>query len=229
MSIFNSLYTADSGMNAQSTAFTNLSNNIANSQTTGYKATDTTFQDFVANSLSSYTGQAVSDGVGAVSRSQVQKQGTISTSTNSLAVAISGNGFFDVSKVSGQATSGKTSFGTEQYFTRNGDFETDKSGYLVNTSGYYLNGYMADPTTGVLSNDLTQINVSNIAFRPTETTTLTMSGGLPDAGYTTTQTIYDSTGQQHTLQLDWTKDSNYSTDNPVWDVKEVVPIFRTGR
>ncbi|MBV1836142.1 flagellar hook protein FlgE [Acetobacter estunensis] len=218
MSIFNALYTADSGMNAQSTAFTNLSNNIANSQTTGYKATDTSFQDFVANSLSSYTGQAVSDGVGAVSTSQTQKQGTISTSTNSLAVAISGNGFFDVSQVSGQATSGKTSFSSEQYFTRNGDFSTDKDGYLVNTSGYYLNGYMADPTTGTLSSDLTQINVSNIAFRPTETTTLTMSGGLSDSGYSTTQTVYDSTGQKHTLQLDWTQDSSSTTTNPVWDV-----------
>ncbi|MFT8718653.1 flagellar hook protein FlgE [Acetobacter sp.] len=213
MSIMNSLMTADAGMNAQSTAFTNLSNNIANSQTVGYKASETSFQDYVSNNLASYTqGQSVSDGVSAYTTSQTQKQGTISTSTNSLAVAISGNGFFDVSEASGQATAGKESFSDQQYFTRNGDFSEDKNGYLVNTSGYYLDGYMADPKTGTLSSDLTQINVSNIAFRPTETTTLTMTGGLsagdatttpPTAAYSTTQTIYDSTSQEHSLDISW--------------------------
>ena len=64
---------------------------------------------------------------------------------------------------------------------------------------------MADPTTGTLNNELTQINVSNIAFRPTETTTLTMTGGINDSGYTSTtpQTIYDSTSQKHSLDIAW--------------------------
>ncbi|NHN87283.1 flagellar hook-basal body complex protein [Acetobacter conturbans] len=205
MSIFNALTTADAGMNAQSTAFTNLSNNIANSQTVGYKASDTSFQDYVSNNLSSYSsGQAVSDGVGAVTTTQTQAQGTISTSTNSLALAISGNGFFDVSEASGQATSGTESFSDQQYYTRNGDFSEDKNGYLVNTSGYYLDGYMADSTTGTLSDQLTQLNVSNVTFRPTETTTLTQTGGLSSSAATDmTQTVYDSTSQAHSLSVDW--------------------------
>ncbi len=187
MSIFNALTTATAGINAQSTAFTNLSNNIANSQTVGYKASETSFQDFVSNSLASTSTQAVSDGVGAVTTSQTQQQGTISSSTNSLAVAISGNGFFDVALPSGEATAGTETFSDQQYYTRNGDFSEDKNGYLVNTSGYYLEGYMADAKTGTLdTSQLTEINASNIAFRPTETTTLTMTGGISDGSTTAT-------------------------------------------
>ncbi|MFT8896547.1 MAG: flagellar hook protein FlgE [Acetobacter sp.] len=221
MSIFNSLTTAVAGINAQSTAFTNLSNNIANSQTVGYKASDTSFQDTVSNNLASYAqGQAVSDGVSAYTTSQTQQQGTITASTNTLALAISGNGFFDVSQPTGQATAGTETFGDQQYFTRNGNFYQDKNGYLVNTSGYYLNGYMADPKTGTLSNDLTQIQVSDVAFRPTETTTLTMTGGITSGqtypvdstGASTPQTIYDSTSQAHGLSVKWDSTTT-STDN----------------
>ncbi|MBO1360870.1 flagellar hook protein FlgE [Acetobacter sacchari] len=215
MSIFNSLTTAVAGINAQSTAFTNLSNNIANSQTVGYKASTTSFQDFVSNSLSSSSSDAVSDGVGAVTHTSTQQQGTVSASTNSLAVAISGNGFFDVSKETGQATSGTESFSDQQYYTRNGDFYADKNGYLVNTSGYYLDGYQADATTGTLGTSLTQLNVSNVVFRPTETTKLTMTGDvgsttLPSSGAattTTSSTIYDSQSGSHTLDVTWTQDS----------------------
>ncbi|NHO33831.1 flagellar hook-basal body complex protein [Acetobacter fallax] len=204
MSIFNSLTTATAGINAQSTAFTNLSNNIANSQTVGYKASETSFQDFVSNSLSTPSTQAVSDGVGAVTTSQTQQQGTISTSTNALAVAISGNGFFDVVKPSGQATSGTEAFGGQQYFTRNGDFSTDKNGYLVNTSGYYLEGYQADPKTGTLSTSLTTLQASDIAFRPTETTTLTTAGTLTSGSATSSEeTVYDSEGNAHSLDVSW--------------------------
>ncbi|WP_338107081.1 flagellar basal body protein, partial [Asaia bogorensis] len=67
MSVFNALTTAVSGINAQSTAFTNLSNNIANSQTVGYKADTTSFQNFVAGSMIGSTASAdVSDSVSAI-------------------------------------------------------------------------------------------------------------------------------------------------------------------
>ncbi|GBR01172.1 flagellar hook-basal body complex protein [Acetobacter oeni] len=224
MSIFNALNTAVQGINAQSTAFTNLSNNIANSQTVGYKASETSFQDFVSDSLS--TSQAVSDGVGAVTTTQTQEQGTIATSTNSLSVAISGNGFFDVSAADGEATAGKESFSDEQYYTRNGDFSEDKNGYLENTSGYYLDGYVVDPTTGVLdTSNLTQINVADIAFRPTETTTLTSTGSItPGTSGSTSlsSTIYDSQSDAHTLTTTWTEDTTASASaasgDTVYDV-----------
>lgn len=218
MSIFNALTTATAGINAQSTAFTNLSNNIANSQTVGYKASETSFQDFVSNTMGGSSKQAVSDGVGAVTTTSTQQQGTVSSSTNSLAVAISGNGFFNVSKESGQATAGKTSFSDQQYFTRNGNFYEDKNGYLVNTSGYYLDGYMADAKTGVLdTSTLTQINVSDIAFRPTETSTLTLSGGLT-SGASYTSKIYDSQSNAHQLSTTWSQTSGSTGKASTWQV-----------
>ncbi|GAB6969123.1 hypothetical protein JCM25156A_31620 [Komagataeibacter kakiaceti JCM 25156] len=227
MSIFNALTTAVSGIDAQSTAFTNLSNNIANSQTVGYKADSTAFQDFVADSLNGNSSSAdISDSVSALTIQHVDQQGTASASTDSLAMSISGNGLFDVSEETGATTAGTTQFQDEQYYTRNGEFYENKDGYLVNTAGYYLDGYMVNSQTGQVSNNLTQINIANVAFRPTETTTLTQSaviGTLPSDStsytpqtYTTAPvTTYDANAQPHEVGVSWTQ----SSSNPlVWDV-----------
>lgn len=230
MSVFNALTTAVSGINAQSTAFTNLSNNIANSQTVGYKATTTAFQDFVAGSLVGNAASAdISDSVSAVTVQHVDSQGTSSNSTDLLASSISGNGLFVVSKETGASTSGATQFQSQNYYTRNGEVYKNNAGYLVNTSGYYLDGYMVNPTTGALGTNLTQLNVANVAFQPTQTTTLTLSatvGTMPssNASYTAADAksystapvaTYDATAQKHDVALTW----NQSTTNPlVWTV-----------
>ncbi|MFT8467623.1 flagellar hook protein FlgE [Acetobacter syzygii] len=205
MSIFNSLTTAVSGINAQSTAFTNLSNNIANSQTVGYKADTTAFQDFVAGAgtTSGSFAQGVANSVAAVTVQHVNSQGTASSSTDGLAMSISGNGLFNVSKPS-EST---------QYYTRNGEFYEDKSGYLINTSGYYLDGYMVNSKTGALdTTKLTQINVANVAFRPTQTTTITAAGTLSSSNYSTpiTTTVHDggydqdkTTNDQTDITMTW--------------------------
>ncbi|MBB2203594.1 flagellar hook-basal body complex protein [Gluconacetobacter takamatsuzukensis] len=179
MSVFNALSTAVSGINAQSTAFTNLSNNIANSQTIGYKADTTSFQDFVAGSLTGGGSSGdISDSVSAVTVQHLDNAGTTSTSTDALAMAVSGDGMFVVSKSTGAATAGTTQFASQDYYTRNGEVYENKAGYLVNTSGYYLDGYAVDSKTGALGTTLTQLNVANVAFRPTQTTTVTSSGAL---------------------------------------------------
>lgn len=221
MSIFNSLTTAVSGINAQSTAFTNLSNNIANSQTVGYKADTTAFQDFVAGagSTSGSFAQGVANSVAAVTVQHVNSQGTAASSTDGLAMSISGNGLFNVSKKTGAVTSAGADFAPEQYYTRNGEFYEDKDGYLQNTSGYYLDGYMVDPTTGALNtSSVTQINVANVTFRPTQTTTLTATGTLSSVTgatpVTTNTTVYDGTYNQANpkantgdVTLTWTQSS----------------------
>lgn len=221
MSIFNSLTTAVSGINAQATAFTNLSNNIANSQTVGYKAYTTAFQDFVAGagSTSGSFAQGVANSVAAVTVQHVNSQGTAASSTDGLAMSISGNGLFNVSKKTGAVTSAGADFAPEQYYTRNGEFYEDKDGYLQNTSGYYLDGYMVDPTTGALNtSSVTQINVANVTFRPTQTTTLTATGTLSSVtGATpvkTNTTVYDGTYNQANpkantgdVTLTWTQSS----------------------
>ncbi len=217
MSVFGALNTAVSGLAAQSHAFTDISNNIANSQTVGYKATDTDFSDFVVNSADA---EGTNGTVQARTSYQNEAQGTITSTTNALALAISGRGFFSVDEESGDSTSSTPAFQNTAYYTRNGDFTADKSGYLVNSSNEYLNGYAVDPSTGALNTKTLQpINVANIAFRPTETTTVSETANLPSdsalaagsaaSGATNqTTTVYDAAGNEHSLDLSWTSNGN---------------------
>lgn len=239
MSIFNSLTTAVSGMDAQSTAFTNLGNNIANSQTVGYKADTTAFQDFVAGSTAAgdFTN-ANADSVAGLTAQHVDRQGQTVSSLDSLAMAINGNGMFNVAKSAGQATTGTPEF-QGGYYTRNGEFYEDKNGYLVNPAGYYLEGYMTDANGNLDTTKLTQINVKqNTQFHPTRTTIIKQNAilpsdyvpgnsssynskskngvGNPKSYETQPVTTFDADGHSHKIALSW-QQSQY---NPLsWTVK----------
>lgn len=204
MSIFGSVITAVSGLNAQSKAFSNLSNNIANSQTVGYKATNTAFQNFVTTDQDFTSDIGGDDSVRALTIQNAAAQGEITSSTNNLALAVSGNGYFNVLQQAGTSTSSNPVPGNEQLYTRNGDFSFDKSGYLVNTSGYFLEGY--NVSNGKVSGDLKPIQIKNVSFVPTQSTTLTMSGTLINNGKTvsTTSAVYDSSGKKSQAEFDWT-------------------------
>lgn len=227
MSIFGALSTAVSGLSAQSHAFTDISNNISNSQTVGYKATDTNFSDYV---LTSGDAQGTNGTVRATTAAENEAQGTITSTTNALALAISGRGFFSVDEESGNSTAVAKNFQSTDYYTRNGDFTQDNLGYLVNSSDQYLNGYMVDPTTGTLNtSSLQTINVSGVTFKPVATTTVTDAASLPSASSiadststagSTSQTtsVYNSAGGKHSLNLDWTYGSTDSSGNSTWTV-----------
>lgn len=211
MSIFGSVTTAVSGLNAQSKAFSNLSNNIANSQTVGYKATSTSFQDYVTGEQDFSSAIGGNDTVQANTDQHNDMQGTVSASTNSLALAISGNGFFNVQEVSGNANSATPGFDTQQYYTRNGDFSQNAQGYLVNTSGAFLDGYQVD-AQGQMSTRLAPIQIRDVAFRPTQSTTMTLSGAIGALGKTgqtnTSQaTAYDGNGHAQPVTLNWTQNA----------------------
>ena len=204
--------TAVSGLTAQSVAFSNISNNISNSQTVGYKATDTSFSDYVeaSGALEGQSGTVI-----ASTQYSNQSPGPITASSANGALAINGNGFFAVNEVNGQSSSATPSFSATQYYTRAGDFSSDKNGYLVNSAGEYLDGYMANSTTGALATATSPINVNGIAYRPTATSTMTISSTVPGsstfaAGATATpqtssETVYDSTGTAQTVGLTWTQ------------------------
>lgn len=215
MSVFNAISTAVSGINAQSTAFSNLSNNIANSQTVGYKADSTAFQDFVSGQLiNSSRNEGNSDSVAAVTIQHVDKQGTSTISNDSLAMSIQGSGLFNVTKSPSDGSADQT-----RYFTRNGEFYEDKDGNLVNTSGYYLNGYsVTDQSTGALSNQLSSVNVADIQYVPKSNPTVSVKGYVASSADTadTTQpvTIYDSTNDAHTVNMKWAIDSSATSTNP---------------
>ena len=144
MGIFSAMNTAITGLNAQSTALEHISNNIANSQTVGYKRTETSFSELVQESHPRSQSLGVVD---ASSRATNDVQGQVQNSAIGTHFAINGDGYFIVSEQ--QATvDGEPIFGSDNLYTRRGDFELDTTGYLVNSSGYFLRGLALNPDTG---------------------------------------------------------------------------------
>lgn len=218
MSVFNAISTAVSGINSQSTAFSNLSNNIANSQTVGYKADSTAFQDFVSGELiNSSRNEGNSDSVAAVTVQHVDKQGTSTVSDDSLAMSIQGSGLFNVTK-SPADTSSSTSLNQTRYYTRNGEFYEDKNGYLVNTSGYYLSGYqVSDQSSGTLSSQLTSLNVADVQYVPISNPTVSVKGYVGSSEDKTdsksSTTIYDANNDAHNVNMTWSYVSDSTTNS----------------
>ena len=145
MGLFDALTTAVSGLQAQSFAMQNISGNIANSQTTAYKGIETNFEDLIPGD--SVPTRQIAGGVIANSRATNNVQGTIQSTTSTTDMAVNGNGFFVVQAPTG-FNGNQPLFGGIDSYTRRGDFQLDANGYLVNGSGYFLEGIPIDPTTG---------------------------------------------------------------------------------
>lgn len=154
MSLFGSLLSGVSGLNAQSTAMGIISDNIANVNTVGYKSTVARFSTLVTEPATntSYTP----GGVRVSPTALISKQGLIQASSSTTAAAISGRGFFVVTET---ATTGP---GTEALFSRAGDFVPDDDGNLRNTSGFYLQGWATDRNGNLVDSQGNTINASNL-------------------------------------------------------------------
>jgi flagellar hook protein FlgE len=144
MGIFGALTTAVTGMRAQSFALENISGNIANSQTTAFKRIDTSFVDLVPDQPPS---KQLAGNVVAQARSTNTVQGDIQTASIGTFMAINGDGFFVIQKPA-SVVDNKPVFSGINLYTRRGDFQPDKNGYLVNGAGYFLMGIPIDATTG---------------------------------------------------------------------------------
>ena len=208
MSLLGAISTAVSGLTAQSAAFTNISDNIANSQTVGYKGVDTSFTDYLTSSTAT---QNQSGAVGTTPEYQNSVNGTVTQSSDPLALAISGQGSFNVSELTG---SGSTAFSGTQYYTRTGDFTLNDLGYLVNGSGEYLDGYNIDPSSGqIQTGNLQPIQINQGPLPATPTSTITYGATLPntsDAGatpMTSEAQIIDASGATHNVDLNWSYNS----------------------
>ena len=174
MDVFSALQTAVSGLKAQSFSLGNISGNIANSQTTGYKRIDTSFVDMLADRDA--RNQAAGS-VGAFSELTNSIQGNKVSTGVSTNMALDGQGFFAVRKKSTDAGGGE-SFSTANLYTRRGDFAPDKDGYLVNGAGSYLVGASLDPVSGQ-TNGTGPIKISNAIIPAKATTSITYSANLP--------------------------------------------------
>jgi flagellar hook protein FlgE len=121
MGILSSLFAGVSGLNANGTALSVIGNNIANLSTVGFKGSKATFADLISSSISGGSG-AIQTGIG-VALTSVQgnfSQGSLTTSSNVLDLAIDGNGFFIVEDAQG---------GT--FYSRAGMFRLDKNNNVI--------------------------------------------------------------------------------------------------
>ncbi len=154
MSIFGTMKTAVSGMNAQANRLGTVGDNIANSSTVGYKRASTAFSSLV---LPSTQGSYSSGGVETNVRYSISEQGGIQYTTSNTDLAIQGEGFFIVSDQNGSP-----------YLTRAGAFQKDANGYLVNTAGYQLMGYPygSNPPAAVVNgfNGLEAVNINDFGL-----------------------------------------------------------------
>lgn len=150
MSIFGAMQSGISGLAAQSTAMGAISDNIVNVNTVGYKNNTTSFQTLVTKQTTS--SRYSPGGVQPVSKQGVNAQGLLASNSSSTACAISGNGYFVVNQA---ANPGE---GDLWAYTRAGDFNIDDNGYLVNTGGFYAQGWSLLPWDGNPNASVVNIN-----------------------------------------------------------------------
>ncbi|SDR36954.1 flagellar hook-basal body complex protein [Pseudovibrio sp. Tun.PSC04-5.I4] len=184
MSIYGAINSATTGLDAQSKALENISGNVANSSTTGYKRLDTSFSDLVA-STGSRQSEQVSGTVVATSRATNYLSGDIKSADKNTYMAINGPGYFVVTDRDGlsQPT-------PDLYYTRAGDFELDADRNLVNAAGYFLQGYPVNQATGSTSDKAEAIQVSDKPMPAEPSTKIDYQGNLPS---TPTTNDYNAT------------------------------------
>ena len=203
MSIAGIFATAVSGVAANSTSLQVVSDNIANSQTVGFKRGRTDFSQLVTAAATS--GGIEAGGVAANTRQMVTEQGVVARTSSQTDLALLGDGFFVVSNT---ATNDPA---TDPFvFTRAGSFAAQADGALVNDAGFYLRGARIDngavPTGNLSLNSLETVNINRIPTLAAATTILTIEGNLSAnaaAAETVTQSfqIYDTNGAESNLTL----------------------------
>lgn len=176
MGVFSALTTAVTGMQAQSYALENISGNIANSRTAGFKRVDTSFSDLIPDTA---LNRQIAGSVASYSRATNTIQGDLNSTRIDTNAAINGDGFFVVDqRQSGVGAS--TQFANSNLYTRRGDFDFDADGYLVNGAGYYLKGQKIDPVTGqVIGSQPDVLRITKDQFPAKATTEIEYSANIP--------------------------------------------------
>lgn len=150
MSLFGALASGVSGLTAQSSAMSAISDNISNVNTVGYKSNKTQFSTLVTKQTSST--RYSSGGVQAKPRQGIDLQGLLESTTNTTDIGISGNGFFVVSEAANPTQDDLWCY------TRAGSFQKDNNGYLKNTAGYYLQAWTLLPYDGTEGVSIVEVN-----------------------------------------------------------------------
>lgn len=199
--VLRAMYSGVSGLRAEGEALGVVGDNIANVNTVGYKGQRAIFEDVLGHSILAGTAAALpGSGVRVSKVQQLFTQGSLSNTGVATDLALNGDGFFTV----GGTVDGITG----NFYTRNGQFVIDNSGYLVNQSGLQVQGYAADPNTGVVSASISSLQAPTSAIPPKVTDLMEITANL-DASATTPAAAWDPTDPSQT--------SNFSTSMQVFD------------
>ncbi|MBW4048565.1 MAG: flagellar hook protein FlgE [Proteobacteria bacterium] len=213
--------TALSGLQAASTDLQVMGNNISNANTVGFKESNAQFADAYASAIAGTAPAAGQIGIGTTVQTVAQQfsQGNIQTTSNPLDVAINGTGFFQFDY------NGATVYG------RNGQFQLDQNGYIVDAAGGKLIGTPA--VSGTLTGGAGPLRVAATILAPQATSGLSIglnldAGATPIASgtavnindpttynYSTSTTVYDSLGSSHLLTSYYQLTSGAT---PTWNV-----------
>src|SRR5690554_4751351 len=234
-----------SGLNSSSRALDDISNNVANASTVGYKGATSLFADMYASAMTGGSG-GLQIGIGSRTSGIAQSfaQGNVTTTGRALDMAINGNGFFRLER----------SDGTTAY-SRNGQFNVDRDGFVINTGGDRLTGYAvidseSNPSLFAGEPSAIYIDTSNMAPRETTAASLGLnldsreqnplnqdppgsditdflsSGTLNPVSipadsynYTTSMTVYDSLSNSSQMNLFFVRQPDVAGVSPnTWSV-----------
>ena len=231
MSLFGALSSGVSGLTAQSSAMGAIADNITNVSTVGYKNTRVDFQTLVTKQTSSTLFSA--GGVQSKPRQDTGVQGLLQASSSQTDISISGQGYFVVNEANTPTLS------NEFLYTRAGSFFQDKSGFLRNTAGFYLQAWPTDANGAVIpantsltvsnqnivSTDyLATVNLSQVGGTASATSTIGIGTNLPandtaGATHKTDVQFFDSLGNAANISFVYTKSP---TENQ-WDLSVAPP------
>jgi flagellar hook protein FlgE len=210
-----------SGLNAASKSLEVTGNNVANSSTVGFKSAQAQFADVYASSLTGGGASQVGIGTSVATVAQQFTQGNVTASNNPLDLAINGGGFFRLS--SGGAIT----------YSRNGQFQLDKDGGIVNSKGAHLTGFAVTATGALATGVPTNLVIKTADLAPKTTTKVgllvnldsrepipskpTFSATDPSTyNRSTSVSVFDSLGNAHVLQSYFVKVAPPAVST--WDV-----------
>jgi len=213
-----------SGLQSFSNSMSVIGNNLANTNTAGFKASRTLFSDLIPDTVSGSGGKSqIGRGAGLAVVDDIFKQGSIESTSSGLDMAIEGSGFFIVRNPDNEMNN----------YTRAGTFRLDEAGYLTNPEGFVVQGYASQGEAGFedLTSDI-QINTRSFVEGEASdqvglTTNLdaqegTLSWDLYNptlsSNFATTSEVYDSLGNTHLISTYFNKigDNN-------WEYHQTVP------
>ena len=227
MSTFN---ISSGGLQAQAAAIQVTSSNVANASTVGYKSRESLFVDQYFKAVQSGGTSGAAD----FGTKRVDTQGALKGTSSVLDLAVQGQGMFRLSsEVAGDAAN--------NYYSRNGSFAVDKSGYIVNANGLYLTGYQPDATMTGTTPTVAALKMPPAAIAPLASTTgavvanldtrvpapMLVVGGVTTStpktflasdpstfNHSTTVQVYDSRGLPHQVSLFFKKVDQTVVEDP---------------